>query len=95
MDLKNKIGGDVIIIRTRNPQTLREQIKERFKLQSTVNDGTVRMELQQGYKFVAKLMESYSDRVEAITVGKPTLEDVFIHETGHRFWGVENEADGE
>ena len=94
LDLKNKIGGDVIIIQTRDPQTLREQIEEKFELQATVIDGTVRMELQQGHKFVAELMETYSDRVEAVTVGKPTLEDVFIHETGHRFWDEKNEADG-
>ena len=92
LDLKNKIGGDVIMIQTREPQALREQIEERFELQATVIDGAVRMELQQGHKFVTELMESYSDRVEAVTVGKPTLEDVFIHETGHRFWGLENEA---
>jgi len=25
--------------------------------------------------------------VEAVTFGRPTLEDVFIHLTGHRLWG--------
>ncbi len=48
-------------------------------------DGTVRVERQRGFELAAKLMESYSDQIEAITVGKPTLEDVFVHETGHRF----------
>ena len=39
-----------------------------------------------------QLVEAFPDRTESITLGKPTLEDVFIHFTGHRFW---NEADPE
>jgi ABC-2 type transport system ATP-binding protein len=31
-------------------------------------------------------MEAFPDRIESITLGKPTLEDVFIHTTGHQFW---------
>ena len=27
-----------------------------------------------------------SGEIEAISVSKPTLEDVFIHRTGHKFW---------
>jgi hypothetical protein len=34
---------------------------------------------------VAKLMQSLSDQIDAVTVSHPTLEDVFIHMTGHRF----------
>lgn len=90
LDLKEKIGGDVIVIQTPQPRVLREQIEARFKLTPTVIGGTVRIELQQGHEFVSKLMASCSDWIEAITVGKPTLEDVFIHETGHRFWSVED-----
>ena len=30
--------------------------------------------------------DAFSDRIESITLGKPTLEDVFIARTGHRFW---------
>ena len=33
-----------------------------------------------------RLVEAFPDRIESITLGKPTLEDVFIHFTGHRFW---------
>ena len=44
-----------------------------------------------------RLVEAFPDRIESITLGKPTLEDVFIHFTGHRFWSdpqPENEAGG-
>jgi ABC-2 type transport system ATP-binding protein len=30
-------------------------------------------------------MDGFSDEIESISLGKPTLEDVFVHLTGHRF----------
>jgi ABC-2 type transport system ATP-binding protein len=91
LDLKEKIGGDVIVIQTSQPRVLREKIEAKFQLTPTIIGGTVRIELQQGHEFISKLMENCSDWIEAITVGKPTLEDVFIHETGHRFWSAEDQ----
>ena len=38
------------------------------------------------HKFVTDLVEAFPGQIEAVTVAKPTLEDVFIRETGHRFW---------
>jgi len=28
----------------------------------------------------------FGDEIESVTFGKPTLEDVFVHLTGHRFY---------
>jgi hypothetical protein len=40
-------------------------------------------------------MEALPGRIESVTVGKPTLEDVFIRRTGHRFWeGPDSEEGG-
>ena len=83
--LKEKVGGDVIVIRTPDPECLGDLIRKRFSCEANVVDGTVRVERRRGYELAAKLMESYSDQIEALTVGKPTLEDVFVHETGHHF----------
>jgi ABC-2 type transport system ATP-binding protein len=87
--LKEKIGGDVIVVQSPDPECLRDQIEEKFSCQSVVVDGTVRLERRRGHQFITQLMESFPGQIEAVTVGKPTLEDVFIHETGHRFWEQE------
>ena len=89
--LKEKVGGDVIVIRTSDPESLGDLIRKQFSCEAKVVDGTVRVERHRGYELAAKLMESFSDQIEAITVGKPTLEDVFVHETGHRFEGSQEE----
>ena len=85
--LKEEIGGDVIVVETADPEQFCEMIRERFPGEPRVVNGTVRLELPQGHKVAAELMQSYSDQIEAVRVSKPTLEDVFIHKTGHRFDG--------
>ena len=34
----------------------------------------------------AELAEAFPGEIQSISVSKPTMEDVFIHRTGHRFW---------
>ncbi|MBI4397067.1 MAG: ATP-binding cassette domain-containing protein [Elusimicrobia bacterium] len=87
--LKEQIGGDVILAQTREPEKLCSLIEEKFHTKPTVVDGTLRLERRQGHEFVPQLVEAFPGLIDAITVGKPTLEDVFIHQTGHRFWWQE------
>jgi ABC-2 type transport system ATP-binding protein len=32
------------------------------------------------------VVDAFPDLIEAVNLSKPTLEDVFIARTGHRFW---------
>jgi ABC-2 type transport system ATP-binding protein len=50
-----------------------------------VLDGTVRLEQPDGHQWISRLVEAFPDDIQTITLGKPTLEDVFIDRTGHRF----------
>jgi ABC-2 type transport system ATP-binding protein len=84
--LKSQIGGDVIVLGARDPETLRGQIEERFSLTAATIDGTLRIEQERGHEFIAQLVEAFPGQIDSVTVHKPTLEDVFIRRTGHRFW---------
>lgn len=84
--LKDQIGGDVITISSRQPEQLTAMIRDRFQITPTSWNGTLRIEKQQGHAFVSQLMDSFSDLIDAVNLSKPTLEDVFIARTGHRFW---------
>jgi ABC-2 type transport system ATP-binding protein len=55
-----------------------------------VIDGTVRIEREHGHELLAQLMESVPGAIRSATLSKPTLEDVFIRRTGHRFWSEES-----
>jgi ABC-2 type transport system ATP-binding protein len=85
-ELKQEIGGDVILLETANPEGLAAKITARYGLQASVMDGKVRLEREQGHRFVTDVVEAFPGEIDALSVAKPTLEDVFIHRTGHRFW---------
>lgn len=91
-ELKKKISGDVIVAHSENPEVLAKSIEEKLSLKAAVLDGTVQLEHEKGAEFVARLAGLFSSEITSITVRKPTLEDVFIHETGHRFWDEAKEA---
>ena len=85
--LKEQIGGDVISVETRQPQPLAEQIGKRFNIEARVLEGSVRIERANGHKFIMELVEAFPGQIDAVSIHKPTLEDVFIRLTGHRFEG--------
>ena len=55
----------------------------------------MRLEIQSGHRFVPDVVEAFPGEIQSLSVSKPTLEDVFIHRTGHRFWNEEAEATAE
>ena len=90
-ELKREIGGDVILLETRGrPEAMVEKILHRFGLTAQVFGGKVRLEREQGHRFVTEVVEAFPGEIDSISVSKPNLEDVFIHRTGHRFWDVSN-----
>jgi len=50
------------------------------------------MEREQGHRFLTEVIEAFPGEIDAVSVSKPTLEDVFIRRTGHRFWTEGNEG---
>ena len=83
--LQASVGGDSITIRTEHPDELAEQVRARFQCEATVLDGTVRLEQPDGHQWISRLVEAFPGEIQTVTLGKPTLEDVFIDRTGHRF----------
>ena len=87
--LTREIGGDVILLEASDPQSLADRIRAKFQVDATVMDKHVRIEIENGHRFVPDVVEAFPGEIQSLSVSKPTLEDVFIHRTGHRFW---NEA---
>ncbi len=91
-DLRAQVGGDTIAIESPMPAPLAAAIQDRFGIKATVIDTTVRLEVPSGHQWIARLVEAFPGQIAAIRLGKPTLEDVFIARTGHRFWSERQEA---
>ncbi len=84
--LKREISGDVIEVQSRAADELAKAIGEKFQIECVLLDGKVQIEHDNGAAFIAKLAGAFPNEISAVTVRKPTLEDVFLHRTGHRFW---------
>lgn len=85
-ELRSKIGGDILTIRTGDADALCASLNARFGQEATVVGGTVRLESPDAKHLIQRIYEAFPQQVDAISLGRPTLEDVFIHETGHQFW---------
>lgn len=85
-ELKSQIGGDSITIETAHPEELAQSIRENLSLPAKVLDESVRIETPNGHSWIARIVEEFPGQVRAVRLGQPTLEDVFIARTGHRFW---------
>ncbi len=95
-ELKSEIGGDVILLdAAQDAGLLAKHIELRFHLTPTVLGNQVRIEREGGHRFVPDLVEAFPGEIQAISVSKPALEDVFIHRTGHKFWSESTEENSD
>jgi len=81
-ELRASIGGDVVVLETADPRTLAAGISERFHLKTSGRDGEVRVEIENGHRFIAEVVEAFPGAVNSVGLHKPTLEDVFVRQTG-------------
>ncbi len=88
-ELRSEIGGDVLLLETDEPDSIAQRIEQRFGLHPTVLNHQVRLEIENGHRFVTDVVEAFPGEIQGVSVHKPSLEDVFIRRTGHRFWTEE------
>ncbi len=82
--LVTEVGGDVVLIASDEAESLARDIRDRFNHPVEVVDGQVRIERTNGHQLIGELVEAFPGRIDGMTYGKPTLEDVFLHHTGQR-----------
>jgi ABC-2 type transport system ATP-binding protein len=91
-ELKSEIGGDVVLLTAAHDAGgLADRMRARFHVETTVLDNQVRIERESAHRFVTEVVEAFPGEIEAVSVSKPALEDVFIRRTGHKFWSEKEE----
>src|SRR5262245_59698257 len=88
-ELAAEVGDELVSLETCNPQGLADRARAELGLTCIVLDNTVRIEYESGHTLVAQLFEAFPGEIQSVTVRRPSLEDVFIRKTGHRFWEAE------
>jgi len=84
-DLKAEIGGDIISVEADDLNALQTDLQQKFGTASKIIDGTLRIEMEHGHEFIPRLVTAFPGRIRSVSLGKPSLDDVFIRKTGHRF----------
>jgi ABC-2 type transport system ATP-binding protein len=84
-DLTAALGGGILTIDSDRPDVLADGLRERFVLQAAVVDGAVRVERDRAHEYIAQVIDAFPGLVRSVRFSRPTLHDVFVHHTGHRF----------
>lgn len=96
--LKARVGGDVIVVETAGAAEAAELSSEAGRLfgaeagRVSAAGASVRLELPRAHAFVPRLVEAFPGKFRSVTLGAPSLEDVFVDLTGRRFRDAEDEA---
>jgi ABC-2 type transport system ATP-binding protein len=89
-ELRASVGGDTVTVEPAQASSdLSARIRERFGVDVRVLASSLRIERENGHELVRDLVAAFPEDIKAVSFGKPTLEDVFIQRTGHRFWNEE------
>jgi ABC-2 type transport system ATP-binding protein len=95
-DLKSKIGKDVITVGCSNAELFAEELKKEEWVESTkIHDSNVMIGTREAEKklpLIIKIAEKSGVEIRSMEVGKPTLEDVFLHYTGRKIRDQEGNA---
>ncbi len=88
-ELRARIGGAIVTLGAPDSEALQRALLDRFKIPSTLVDDTLRFEHEDAQALLPKLFAAFGAKITTVSVGRPTLEDVFIQATGHKFWSAD------
>jgi ABC-2 type transport system ATP-binding protein len=80
--LRQQVGGDIVSLRTDDDETLARQIGEHYRMTVRRDADGLHLEVADGETFVPRLLQQLPGRVQAVSVRRPTLDDVFLKLTG-------------
>jgi len=82
-ELKAMVGGDVVTLATADNETAANEIRTIFSLEPTADNGSLRVEVQDGAEFIPRLVRETTVPVTSVAAHRPSLDDVFLKLTGH------------
>jgi ABC-2 type transport system ATP-binding protein len=80
--LKASVGKDRVQIETDDEQAAIEALRERFGIDAAVAEGAVTFRVAEGEHFVPRLFAELGLPIRAVSVSRPSLDDVFMSYTG-------------
>ncbi len=81
--LQQSIGRQVLTLKGTDLHLLLRQIEEAFHIRGRLVDGVLRFSLEEPFSLDA-LLNQFSHSISDLSLSHPSLDDVFVHLTGHR-----------
>jgi ABC-2 type transport system ATP-binding protein len=91
--LRSSVGGDCLTIQSHDTgalTSLSRDIESRFQVSVQQVAGALRIERENGIDLLRDIMSEFGSSITSVTLGKPTLSDVFVQRTGQTLNSVEN-----
>lgn len=79
--LKKQVGGDVVTVLTPETKEVAAYLTD-VGLEPHTRDGEVRVEVENGVRFIPLVAREFTGTIDGIELRRPTLDDVFLSLTG-------------
>ncbi|QDV27937.1 ABC transporter ATP-binding protein [Aureliella helgolandensis] len=86
-DLRSALGDQVLRIHATQREPILAWLRERA-LTPQVFEQEIRV-MGSAAEVIPPLSHQFGSQIQSLTLGQPSLEDVFVAKTGHRFWNEE------
>jgi ABC-2 type transport system ATP-binding protein len=82
--LKHELGGDVITFTGPQVDQLKSAVEGKLGVSVTRVGRLLRLERPEAHLFIPRLIDAVPGMIDSVSVGRPTLDDVFIRMTGRQ-----------
>ena len=83
-NLKGMVGGDIISVRVRDGRAAAQRIKERYGVEVRSTKDGLYFEVADGEEFIPRFVMDFKSEILAVSLRRPTLDDVFLKLTGRQ-----------
>jgi ABC-2 type transport system ATP-binding protein len=90
--LKAQVAKDRVMIHTEDDERSIEALAEQFGIEARIVEGAVTFGVPSGEEFVPQLFADLPVPIKAVSVSRPTLDDVFMSYTGTTIRDAEEDA---
>ncbi len=83
--LRHELGAQVLTIQSADQPAVQRWLEARSVIVNQI-ENQLRVTGAGTAQLIAPLAEAFGDSIQTLTLGQPSLEDVFVAKTGHRYW---------
>jgi ABC-2 type transport system ATP-binding protein len=84
-ELKAQLGGDAITVTSQRMDEVRIALRAKLQIDQEPVGNTLHLQQPSAHQLVPRLIDAAPGLIDSVSVGRPTLEDVFIKLTGREY----------